>query len=338
MNYSKLILATAILAHTGIASADESADAAYKRGQAALKAGRVHQACEAFETSWKLEARLETELSLAGCYEQDGKPVAAARLYRGTADKDSNASRRQTSLAKATKLEKNAPKLRFAINPMVDKIVIKVDGIEVPSTGDVLVDVGPHEVIATAPGYEGHANAPIDRERVTLDVILRMEPVASPEPAREPTREPMREPMPKAEPAKEPASMPAAEPAPVKELPMTESGSTSHRKRNGIIAGAAGIGLGVGAAIVLTMSSNKFDDERALCPNSQCANTTDLATARDMLSSGRRLRGVGIGMGVGGAVLLGVGAYLLLSPDKQEQRMSFYVEPGGAGATYTARF
>src|SRR5258706_1368347 len=139
MNYSaKLLIATAFLAHSGIASAeDEPADAALKRGQSALKAGRVHEACGAFEASDKLAATVDTELLLANCYEQDGKPMMAAKLYRSLADKDTNTARRQQSIAKATKLEAKAPKLRFAINPMPANLVVKVDGIEVPATGDV---------------------------------------------------------------------------------------------------------------------------------------------------------------------------------------------------------
>src|SRR5580704_6862188 len=153
MNYSRLVIATTLLARAGIGSADpnDTAESAFARGQAALKAGRIHQACDAYETSDKLAARIETEQSLASCYEQDGKPMAAARLYRSLADKDGNADRRKTSLAKADKLEAKAPRLRFEINPMPAGLIVKVDGAEVSSTADVPVDVGPHEVVATAP-------------------------------------------------------------------------------------------------------------------------------------------------------------------------------------------
>src|SRR5258706_4486898 len=86
----------ALLAHT-VRADTEPAESAFKRGQAAIKAGRIHDGCLAFEASDKLEAKVETELSLALCYEEDGKPVAAARLYRALADKDSNAERRKHS-------------------------------------------------------------------------------------------------------------------------------------------------------------------------------------------------------------------------------------------------
>src|SRR5258705_7441916 len=118
-NHVATIVATlaTLIGTAGIASADDDAAAAYSKGQRALKAGRVHEACTAFEESHKLEAKLETEQSLAECYEQDGKPIAAARLYRMIAEKESSPDRSKKAIARADKLEAKAPPLRFAINP-----------------------------------------------------------------------------------------------------------------------------------------------------------------------------------------------------------------------------
>src|SRR5262249_4671036 len=140
------------------------------------KSGRVHDACQAFEASDHAAPSFDTEVALASCYEQDGKTVAAARLLRSLADTDQNGSRRAASIAKAAKLQARAPKLRFAIDPMPPGLKITVDGVEVQATGDVPVDLGPHDVVGTAPGYRGHASAPVDREKQILDVVLRMEP------------------------------------------------------------------------------------------------------------------------------------------------------------------
>ncbi|HEY5922794.1 MAG TPA: hypothetical protein VIV11_14045 [Kofleriaceae bacterium] len=331
---TKLLIAAALLAHTSLAFANsnETAESAFKRAQAALKAGRIHEACEAFEASAKLEATIETELGLASCYAQDGKPVAAARLYRGVAERDTNAARRQTSIAKAAKLEANAPKLRFAISPTVKGLVIKVDGVEVPSSGDVLVDQGPHEVVATAPGYEGRASAPVDRDRVILDVIVRMEPVVErrEEPAAAPTVAPIAPAARAAAPLRQPAS-PDADDA-------ERTGGMDRSRRNGLLLGAGGVALLAGAAVMFELSTRKFDEEHALCPMSRCANEMVLAEANSLLSEGRTRRGVSIGMGIGSGVLLIAGTYLFLTPNKQDTRMSFQIQPGGAAIGYTARF
>ena len=128
----KTVMFTALLASSAIARAD--GDAEYKHGQAAMKAGRVHEACDAFAASDKTDPNADTELALAACYEQDGKPVAAARLYRGLAEKDANTERRKTSSEKVVVLEAKAAKLRILPSRRPDGLVIKVDGVQVPNT------------------------------------------------------------------------------------------------------------------------------------------------------------------------------------------------------------
>ena len=92
--------------------------------------------------------------------------------------------------------------------------MIEVDGVEVPIAGDVQVDVGPHEVTATAPGFAGHASAPADRDKQIIDVIVRMQPVEEPAPDPKPapaaTAEPAAEPTPSPEPT--PAATEGGEP------------------------------------------------------------------------------------------------------------------------------
>ena len=323
----------ALLAHAAVVSADdETASAAFKRGKAAFKAGRVHEACQAFEASDKLDAKVETELSLAECYEQDGRPVSAAHLYRAIAEKDTNAGRRKTSTAKADKLEAKAPKLRIVASQRPDGLVIKVDGVEV-TTGDVMVDVGPHEVTATAPGFEGHASPAVDGNRPIVDVILRVEAIAPPEPPAPPPA-PAPEPTPPPAPTPTP---PTVEPTPTPMTPMDEPTET-HHKRNGVIIGAAGVVVLVGAAVLLDLSSNNFNTEHNLCPNAVCPTNPDVTTANSELSNGHTERGFSIGMGIGGVVLLGVGAYFLLAPDSEASHIAFKVGSNNGELTYTGHF
>jgi hypothetical protein len=315
------LIATTLLVTAGIASADESAADALKRGHAAYKAGRIHEACDAYATSEKLAASTDTETSLAACYEQDGKPVAAAKLYR-----------KAGSAAKAAKLEARAPKLRFAVK-QVPGLKIMVDGVEVPATEDVMVDTGPHEVTATAPGFVGHASAPVDREKAIVDVIIRLEPVAEPAPA---PPAPAPAPAPQSEPAATAAPAPMAAPA----QPMADMHDepTDHRKRNGIIIGAVGVAALATAGVMFAVSSSKFDDEHSLCPNSMCANTDDLAKAHSLLDDGHTYRGLSIGMGIGGVVLAAAGVYLLVTPHHEESHMTVQVDHTGGSVGYTARF
>ena len=311
------IIATTLLASAGVASADESAADALKRGHAAYKAGRIHEACDAYAASEKLAPATQTEITLAGCYEQDGKPVAAAKLYR-----------QANSLDKAAKLEARAPKLRFAVK-QVPGLKIMVDGVEVSPTEDVMVDPGPHDVTAVAPGYTGHASAPVDREKAIVDVIIRLDPTPEAAPAPAPAPAPM-----PAEPAPAPMVAPAQPMPEMQDMAMTPD----HRKRNGIIIGTVGVAALATAGVMFAVSSGKFDDEHKLCPNSMCANTDDLAKAHSLLDDGHLYRGMSIGMGIGGIVLAAAGVYLIATPHREESHMTVQLDHTGGSIGYTARF
>ena len=324
----KQLFITSIVLGSGTAVLAQTPSAELKKGKKALKAGRVHEACADFEASDKLEASDATEKLLADCYEQDGKHIAAAKMYR-----------KLGATAKAEKLEKKAPRLRFAIStpagPKPDGLVVKVDGEVVSATEDVRVDVGPHDVTASAPGYEGHASAPVDRDGAILDVVLRMEATEAPKPAEPP-------PMVKAKPlAPEPqpqvAPQPSTEPAQPEPMVMENH---NHRRRNGAIIGGAGILALAGAAVTFVVSKDKFDDEHALCPNSKCANPETLRQANAYLSNGHAYRGTAIGLGIGGVVLVAVGAYLFATPHhgEEEQHVSLSVDHQSAGFAYTGHF
>ena len=111
-----------------------------------------------------------------------------------------------------------------------------------------------------------------------------------------------------------------------------------HRTRNGIILGAAGLGVLAGAVIAYEAGSNRFDDAATLCPGRVCASDADLRKGHSLLSDGRTLRQVSIGMGIGSAVLLAAGGYLLMPGHHEEAHVAVQVDHTGAGIAYTARF
>jgi hypothetical protein len=326
-----LFIALGLAGSYAVARADEDATAAYARGQAALKAHKIHEACEAFAVAEDKQPSVDTELAVGGCYEQDGKLVAAAKMYRASAEKDVNASRKQSSLDKATKLEARAPKLKFAINPKPDGILIKVDGMEVPTTGAVMVDVGPHQVVAMAPGYEGHASAAVDREGQTLDVILRMEATAPAAPMAHET--PPAAPAP-ATPA--PAPTTAAEAAPPPE-PIAPQPHASHRT-TGLVVGGVGVAALIGAGVFYSLGAGKYDDEHALCPGHLCSSDANTAKANSLRDDGRTLRGVSIASGITGVVLVAAGAYLFATSKTESAPVALHVDHHGGSLSYTLAF
>ena len=318
----------ALLAHSTIARADESASAAFKRGQAALAAKQIQEACEAFTTSERLEPKIETELALADCLGQQDKPATAARMYRSAAENDKNARRAKKSIQKAAQLEAKAPKLHFTLGNRPAGLAIKVDGVDVSPTADIPVDFGPHEIVASAPGFEiTKASASPDGSEPIVEVrLLLLRTQSTPEPVVETKPEP------------EPKPEPEAQPAPMTaKISMTEH-SPSHRRRNGIIIGAAGLGLAATAGVFLGVAASKFSTERDLCPNATCANPTDLARANALLDNGTTLRNIGIGVGIGGVALMAVGGYMMLTSKKEAPMVSAQVTNDSTTLTFSRSF
>jgi len=137
-------------------------------------------------------------------------------------------------------------------------------------------------------------------------------------------------------PASESAPAPASTPAPA---PASETASTTgHRQRTGIIVGSVGVAALVGSVIAYEASSTKFDDVTRLCPNSTCATTGTLSEAQSKQDDGHTLRGVSIGMGIGGVILAAAGGYLMLAPHHEESHVSLHVDHSGAGVAYELRF
>jgi hypothetical protein len=321
----------ALLAHAAIARADESASAAFKRGQAALKAKQVHEACEAFTTSERIEPKIETELALADCHGQEGKLATAARMYRSAAENDTNAKRAKKSIEKATQLEAKAPKLHFTLGNRPAGLAIKVDGVDVSPTADIPVDFGPHEIVASAPGFEiTKASANPDGSEPIVEVrLLLLRTQSTPEPALV-KPEPKPEPTPEAEPETKPVPM-------TTKMSMTER-EPSHRRRNGIIIGAAGLGLVATAGVFLGVAASKFSTESDLCPNGTCATPNDLARANALLDNGTTLRNIGIGVGIGGVALMAVGGYMMLTSKKEAPMVSAQVTNESTTLTFSRSF
>jgi hypothetical protein len=344
MNYpntARLLATALLLAHAAAATAqpNETADGAFQRGRTAFKAGRIHEACQAYEASEKLAERVETELALADCYEQDGKLVSAARIYRVASTHDTDPSRGQKTIAKAVKLEGRAAKLRLALTAHPVGLVVKVDGVVV--TGDeVPVDTGPHEVIATAPGFAGHASAPVDREKQILDVVVRLEPEA--DTAAPPVTPP-------------PAGPATAAPPPPLMVDQGASATTTttttgptttveptneHAWRPyGYIVAAGGVALVIATIATYSASDTKFNDVTRLCPNAACPSSADLSEAQSAQSDGHTLRGASIGMGIGAVVLLGAGGYLIFAPHSSaESHVSFNIDRTGGSLAFKTQF
>jgi hypothetical protein len=172
-----------------------AAQALFDDGLKLLNGAKYSDACPKLEESDKLDPAVATKYQLARCYEAVGKTASAWALYVAVADaakRAANVKAEQTARRRAQALDGKLTKLSIKVAASakpIEAIVIKRDGVEI---GRAMVDVaipvdpGPHEVAASAPGYETWRQlvsvAPGPRtEEVTIPPLVPS-PVAAPAP------------------------------------------------------------------------------------------------------------------------------------------------------------
>jgi tetratricopeptide (TPR) repeat protein len=285
----------------GVARAQSGADKAmaeqlFEAGRALVKQGKHAEACPKFEASFALDPALGTQLNLARCYERVGKLASAWGHYREAAGRARQAGQPQR--------ERAARGFAAALEPALPRLVIRltaggdVPGLEVARDGravspalfdtEVYVDPGPHEITATASGYERFAVTVSAREReqvvVAIPVLTPLAAGAGPAP---------------------PAAGPAAGAV---DAPARRAGGRGRRLLGlglgsggiALLAGSAGFALAANAAWDEAFDSGACARDALVCtPAGQ--DLTDRARARGLVAD--VLAGAGVALAVTGAVL-----------------------------------
>ena len=165
--YSFIVVA--MPASAGAQPAGAQADVLFREGRALMTAGKIAEACAAFEQSQKLEPAVTTLINLAACREKLGQLATAWGLFleaeRQTRSAGGKAAVQLNQVARdrAAKLEPRVPKLTISVP---DKS--KIDGLEILLNLEVLlnkesipagmwnralpVDGGTYTITARAPG------------------------------------------------------------------------------------------------------------------------------------------------------------------------------------------
>jgi tetratricopeptide (TPR) repeat protein len=252
------------------------AEQLFAQARALVKAGNWAEACPKFEASLRYDATLGTRLNLATCLERIGKLASAWGLFRDSAELASVAgdiARRDYALEHADDLLPRLPKLTIA-GPGVPPpgFTITRDGValDLAALGTALyVDPGPHEVTASAPGFEPFKTTVSVGEAGAESVVL-----------------------PELVPARTPQGDPRSSSSLRIESPerLTDNGSETNGSRKLIGLGVAGAGTalaGVGFFLGLRASS-AFDDARTLCGAELiCDNAADFARGEALIDRAR---------------------------------------------------
>jgi len=179
-----VVLAIAVAAATARAQpAGAQAEILFKRGIEYLDAGKIAQACEAFDASQKLEPTVSTLLNQANCREQNKQYATAWGLFLE--------ARRQTLGATGRNADFHAVAVEHAaaLEPRLSRLTIKVDpkvrvpGLEIRRDAEPVsvgawnqalpIDGGRFTISARAPGYETWSvtiDVGVERDTNSVDI------------------------------------------------------------------------------------------------------------------------------------------------------------------------
>jgi hypothetical protein len=306
-----IILVTSSIAAAQPAGAQ--AEVLFRQGRDLMTAGKLAEACNAFEESQKLEPAVTTLLNLAGCREQLGQLATAWGLFldaeRQTRS-SANASAQQlhdVAQARAGKLESRVSKLTINV-PQKSQ----VDGLEIARSGDRIdavmwnralpIDGGTYTITAHAPGTNTWST------QVTIAEEGDSKTVEIPD-----LRDLPRDLVPTA-PAKPPIASDSSAPLP----------SSSSVKLVPIVIGAGAVALLGGALGFDLWGDATYNDAKA--------ETTSQAHRDALYDSANDKRYAAEGLAVGGVAAAGVAVWMFLrsrGDDHATARHEVVVSPAG---------
>lgn len=317
-----VLAALAALASPPAARAEGSdADRYFREGQELMAQQKYADACKKFESSFKLDTQLGTQLNLAFCYEKIGaawyawveyKEAELRALAQARKDRADFARQRQKELEKG-----------------LAKVVVKV-GMPAPDAVVVedrtIPDAHKGTVFAAEPGvrkftFRRQGKKPIEREVnigkspspfvVESPTAYEDEDVAPPPPA------------------------PKVEAPPPPAAPKPEGGGDNRWVAYGAI-GLGVIGVGIGAATgFLTLEAKSDVEQKCNTPTKQC-NTADGNAALDRAKSMATISTVSFV--AGGALAVSGVVLLFVLPSGKHARIVPVVGPASAGLTAAAAF
>ncbi len=293
------------------------AEQLFREGKRLLAAGRVADACKAFDGSYRKDAQISTLLNLADCREKNGQYASAwghfldaERMSRSRAD---GASYGATAKDRAAKLESRLSYL--IINVPIDA---NVSGLQITRNGnavdeaewntDIPVDGGPYSIEGKAPGYEAWSTSVTvgaERDKKSVNVPrFRERPPTAPSP-------------PHRRPAGEADDRPAL------------GSSRSSRRTVGVVTALGGGAVAAGGLVVGYLAQQRWSDAKAQCGDDlRCDTVADQASAQALVDEARLRGNVSTVMTAAGLVAVGVGVTLwLTAPSRTSRETALRIAP-----------
>lgn len=326
---SSVVMTAAVAARPAHAQSSDTtaiAEQLFNQARDLVKANRWDEACPKFEASLRADPVLGTKLNLATCYEHIGKLASAWGLYRDSielAKRAGDAKRGDFAQKQAAALEPRLPRLTISApkQPPAGLIVTR-DGarLDAGALGVALyVDPGPHEVRASAPGFEAVTRTVtlVEGKAETLAIPdLTAVPVSVTEPPG-------------------PVKGRVAGPEPVLEISRT-------RKYVAMGIGAGGV-VAIGAGLLFGReASTTYHDAKALCGSNLVCGTDDYARGQQHIRDTRFSAAVSTVLVATGGAAIVTGVVVFLTGRRAREPATAQVVPAtydrGAGLAVMGRW
>ncbi|HEV7557771.1 MAG TPA: hypothetical protein VGO00_20035, partial [Kofleriaceae bacterium] len=109
------VVAFVLLVSTPAYAQRAEGEAEFQRGKTLMAAGKVAEACAAFEASMRIDPAKGTLYNLALCHEKLGKIASAWSEFIELSRADTNAARAKDSTRRATALEPQLTRMHLVI-------------------------------------------------------------------------------------------------------------------------------------------------------------------------------------------------------------------------------
>ncbi len=340
---ASVFVAIATAASAAYAGPNEAAaEALFEEAKKLVAQKKYAEACPKFAESNKLDRGAGTLIHLGDCYEKTKQTASAWATYKEAASAAQALGRRdweKLANQRAAHLEPKLARLTVKVEAGgVEKLEVKRDGAPLTeaSWGSALpVDVGTHEVVASAPGHkEFKTSITVNKDGEKVEVTVpKLEPLP-------------KEPVAKEEKKEDP------KPAPI----VVHKGEGGGQKTIGyIVAGVGVVGLAAGAITGL-MAMSKNNESKEICPddgacpsaNTPAGTTRDQwAAAVDANESAKSLGLISTIAFGAGAGALAIGAVLIFTAPSEKAvttaraakvRVSPAAGPGNAGLFFSGSF
>jgi hypothetical protein len=288
-----LVAASLFAAAAAHAQNESLAEALFRDGRAAMKAGKHEVACPKFAESYRLDPSIGTLFNLARCEEELGHFATSWTKYQRLLDTaPAGDERRAVARERVKALQDKLPWLTVSLKDPTHSrdVTLKLDGVTLGAASlnvEVPVDPGKHTITYASPEVSGSRSfelSPGEHQRVELEV----EQV----------------------PAATKAARTAPEAAPSTPLPATDRAAPASRGKPlrlaGYVAGGIGLASLVGSGVLTAVALGQKNTIETSCTGTECDPEGLAAAERGQTLL--RLADVAL---VTGIVGVGVGGFLI---------------------------